>query len=150
MVGTFSLIHFYHVIVKTLSNGTLPWVVETMEWWQRYVSHLSLLHMVDASIPIGRCSVMKVQVPPNHQGTFESLQILPTGVQPNTSSSRAVVESHRRLRYIPGQTTQCGPMLTSHPRTLPSTHIPDGPSVHGMSRRMAPQYVTGSGLVRTC
>ena len=37
MIGTFSLVHFYHVIVKTLSNSTLPWVIETMEWWQQYV-----------------------------------------------------------------------------------------------------------------
>jgi hypothetical protein len=33
--GSFSLIHFYHLIVKTLSNNTDQWVTETMDWWQR-------------------------------------------------------------------------------------------------------------------
>jgi hypothetical protein len=33
--GSFNLIHFYHLIVKTLSNNTDKWVAETMDWWQR-------------------------------------------------------------------------------------------------------------------
>jgi hypothetical protein len=33
---SFNLIHFYHLIVKTLSNNTDQWVIETMDWWQRY------------------------------------------------------------------------------------------------------------------
>jgi len=33
--GAFSLIRFYHLIVKTLSDGTDPWVAETMGWWKR-------------------------------------------------------------------------------------------------------------------
>jgi hypothetical protein len=32
--GSFNLIHFYHLIVKTLSNDTDQWVTETMDWWQ--------------------------------------------------------------------------------------------------------------------
>jgi hypothetical protein len=33
--GSFNLIHFHHLIVKTLSNNTDQWVTETMDWWQR-------------------------------------------------------------------------------------------------------------------
>jgi hypothetical protein len=33
--GTFNLIHFYHLIVKTISDETDKWVAETMDWWQR-------------------------------------------------------------------------------------------------------------------
>ena len=33
--GTFSLIRFYHLIVKTLSDDTDDWVAETMNWWKR-------------------------------------------------------------------------------------------------------------------
>jgi hypothetical protein len=33
--GTFNLIHFYHLIIKTMSDGADQWVVETMDWWQR-------------------------------------------------------------------------------------------------------------------
>ena len=33
--GTFNLIHFYHLIVKTLSDRTDKWVIETMDWWQK-------------------------------------------------------------------------------------------------------------------
>lgn len=33
--GTFSLIHFYHLIVKTLSNSGDQWVLDTLAWWQR-------------------------------------------------------------------------------------------------------------------
>ena len=40
--GTFSLIHFYHIIVKTLSDTTDEWVAETMKWWKRY-AHLTLI-----------------------------------------------------------------------------------------------------------
>ena len=35
MDGTFSLIHFYRLILKTLSDEEDPWVVNTMNWWQR-------------------------------------------------------------------------------------------------------------------
>ena len=35
MDGTFSLIHFYHLIIKTLSNNEDPWVVDTLDWWQK-------------------------------------------------------------------------------------------------------------------
>ena len=34
--GTFSLIHFYHLIVKTLSNHEDQWALDTLAWWQRY------------------------------------------------------------------------------------------------------------------
>jgi hypothetical protein len=44
--GTFSLIHFYHLIVKTLSNNEDQWVVDTLDWWQRYVH--SGLHSIYA------------------------------------------------------------------------------------------------------
>jgi len=50
MVGTFSLIHFYHLIVKTLLDNTLPWVAETMEWWQRHVSTPSSPHMPNINV----------------------------------------------------------------------------------------------------
>jgi hypothetical protein len=33
--GTFNLIHFYHLIIKTTSNDADQWVTETMDWWQR-------------------------------------------------------------------------------------------------------------------
>ena len=33
--GTFNLIHFYHLIVKTLSDGSDKWAVDTLAWWQR-------------------------------------------------------------------------------------------------------------------
>jgi len=33
--GAFSLIRFYHLIVKTLSDDTDPWVAETIGWWER-------------------------------------------------------------------------------------------------------------------
>ena len=35
MDGAFNLIHFYHLIVKTLADSTDEWVTETMNWWQR-------------------------------------------------------------------------------------------------------------------
>lgn len=35
MDGTFSLIHLYHLIIKTLSNNADQWVTETMDWWQK-------------------------------------------------------------------------------------------------------------------
>ena len=35
MDGTFNLIHFYHLILKTLMDPTDSWVAETMDWWQR-------------------------------------------------------------------------------------------------------------------
>jgi len=100
MVGTFSLIHFYHVIIKTLTNNTLPWVIETMAWWQRYVFPPSPPYIPDASRPTGRCLAMKAKVPPDHHGTSASLHTPPTGVRPNASSSKAVVESHRWMKYI--------------------------------------------------
>lgn len=33
--GTFNLIQFYHLIIKTLSNGADQWVKETMDWWNK-------------------------------------------------------------------------------------------------------------------
>jgi len=33
--GTFNLTHFYHLIVKTISDEADQWVSETMSWWQR-------------------------------------------------------------------------------------------------------------------
>ena len=42
MDRTFSLVHFYHLIIKTLSDGEDPWVVETLGWWQRRV--YTILH----------------------------------------------------------------------------------------------------------
>jgi len=33
--GTFSLIHLYHLIVKTLSDNTDEWVAQTIGWWKR-------------------------------------------------------------------------------------------------------------------
>jgi len=33
--GTFNLIHFYHLIVKTLSDDTNEWAVQTIAWWKR-------------------------------------------------------------------------------------------------------------------
>ena len=139
MVGTFSLVHFYHVIIKTLSNSTLPWVIKTMEWWQRYVVPSSSVHMPDIGVLAGRSLAMEVKVPPRHQGTSESLQTPLTGVQPNASSNKAVVESSRRVRYVPGHATKAEPILTSCPRIPPSIHIPDGPSVHRMGRGTPPQ-----------
>lgn len=35
MDGSFSLTHFYHIILDTLSDSTDSWVIETMEWWQK-------------------------------------------------------------------------------------------------------------------
>ena len=35
--GTFSLIHFYHLIIKILSNHEDQWVLDTLAWWQQYV-----------------------------------------------------------------------------------------------------------------
>ena len=32
---TFNLVHFYHLIVKTLSDDTDGWVTETIGWWKR-------------------------------------------------------------------------------------------------------------------
>ena len=43
MDGTFSLVHFYHLIIKTLTDGKDPWVVETLSWWQRQV--YTILHL---------------------------------------------------------------------------------------------------------
>jgi len=36
--GAFNLIRFYHLIIKTLSHETDPWVVQTMAWWNKYTS----------------------------------------------------------------------------------------------------------------
>jgi len=33
--GAFDLIHFYHLIVRTLSDKTNQWVIETMRWWKK-------------------------------------------------------------------------------------------------------------------
>jgi len=33
--GTFNLIHFYHLIVKTLTSDTDEWVLQTISWWKR-------------------------------------------------------------------------------------------------------------------
>jgi hypothetical protein len=33
--GTFNLIHFYYLIVKTLTGNTDEWVIETISWWKR-------------------------------------------------------------------------------------------------------------------
>jgi hypothetical protein len=33
--GTFNLIRFYHLIVKTLSDDTDEWVTQTLSWWKR-------------------------------------------------------------------------------------------------------------------
>ena len=33
--GTFNLTMFYHLIVKTLSDQTDPWVIDTLSWWKR-------------------------------------------------------------------------------------------------------------------
>ena len=33
--GVFNLGHFYHIIVKTLSEKDDAWVTSTMDWWQR-------------------------------------------------------------------------------------------------------------------
>ena len=33
--GTFNLIHFYYLIMKTLTDAKDDWVTETMNWWQR-------------------------------------------------------------------------------------------------------------------
>ena len=42
--GTFNLIHFYHLIVKTLADAKDEWVAETMGWWQRYRFPLTASH----------------------------------------------------------------------------------------------------------
>jgi len=31
----FNLVHFYHLIVKTLSDDTDGWVAKTVSWWKR-------------------------------------------------------------------------------------------------------------------
>jgi hypothetical protein len=36
--GTFNFVHFYHLIIKTISNSNDEWVAETMDWWQKYVA----------------------------------------------------------------------------------------------------------------
>jgi hypothetical protein len=33
--GSFSLIHFYHLIVKSISDKADEWTASTMDWWQR-------------------------------------------------------------------------------------------------------------------
>ena len=33
--GTFNLIRFYHLIMKTLSDNADPWVTNTLDWWQK-------------------------------------------------------------------------------------------------------------------
>jgi len=33
--GAFNLIHFYHLIMRTLSDKTNQWVIETMNWWKK-------------------------------------------------------------------------------------------------------------------
>jgi hypothetical protein len=43
--GTLSLIHFYHLIVKTLSNDGDPWVLDTLAWWQRQVVFYSTFYL---------------------------------------------------------------------------------------------------------
>lgn len=32
--GTFNLIHFYHLIIQTLSDTEDKWVQDTLNWWQ--------------------------------------------------------------------------------------------------------------------
>jgi hypothetical protein len=61
--GTFSLIHFYHLIVKTLSNDEDQWALDTLAWWQRYV----LLYYAFDLHPLNRystgsCSVMALPI----------------------------------------------------------------------------------------
>jgi hypothetical protein len=43
MDGAFSLIHFYHLIIKTLSDSTDQWVVDTLKWWNRFLPILPLI-----------------------------------------------------------------------------------------------------------
>ena len=38
--GMFNLTHFYHLIVNTLSEKTNQWVIQMMDWWQKYISNL--------------------------------------------------------------------------------------------------------------
>lgn len=46
--GSFDLKHFYHIIVKVLSDDKNKWVKETMDWWQRLsISIWELLHTTE-------------------------------------------------------------------------------------------------------
>jgi hypothetical protein len=55
--GTFSLIHFYHLIVKTLSDNTEKWVAETMGWWQKYVCFIQPPYTCSNILPITESSL---------------------------------------------------------------------------------------------
>jgi len=43
--GAFNLVRFYHLIIKTLSHKTDQWVVQTINWWNKYTSTPSLSHL---------------------------------------------------------------------------------------------------------
>ena len=64
--GTFSLIHFYHLIVKTLSDSSDKWVVDTLAWWQRYVaSHLVFAVSTLKLWSTASCLGMAPTIPPS-------------------------------------------------------------------------------------